>query len=150
MRQRLGTRRDRLAIAAFAYLAANVLHGADHLRQHLAGVNAVVGGGGAMLTAAAVVVVIAVRRRDPRAPQLATVVGFAAAILVTQSHVVPHWSALSDSYLDDIHPDVISWMVVLLEIAAAAALAGVGLSRLRQEEPPMMDTHRVLVGDGER
>ena len=96
MRQTLGVERDGLAIAATAFLAANLLHGADHLRQHLAGVNAAVGGGGALLTAAAVAVVVAVRRRDPRAPRLAAVVGFAAAVLVTGSHVAPHWSALSD------------------------------------------------------
>src|SRR5437899_8987831 len=92
--QRLGTERDGLAMAATAYLAANLLHGADHLRQHLAGVNAAVGGGGALLTAAAVVVFIAVRRRDPGAPRLAMLVGFAAAVLVAASHIAPHWSVL--------------------------------------------------------
>src|SRR5439155_22510128 len=147
--QRLGTRRDGLAIAALAYLAANLLHGADHLRQHLAGVNAAVGGGGALLTAAAVVVVMAVRRRDPRAPRLATIVGFAAAVLVAQSHIAPHWSALSDSYVDDIHPDVLSWVVVLVEIGTAAVLGAVGLHRLRRQAPSPVHASRAVVGTAE-
>jgi hypothetical protein len=122
-------RDDWLAIAAIAYLAANLLHGADHIRQELAGVNVAIATGGAMLTAAGVAVVIVALRHDPRTPLVATVVGFAAAILVAASHIAPHWSVLSDSYLDDVHPDTLSWVVVMLEIAAAAFLGSVGLYR---------------------
>jgi hypothetical protein len=127
MDQRPQTGRDWLVIAAGVFLAANLLHGADHMRQHLAGVDTEVMVGGALLTAAAVAVFIAVLRRAERAPLFATVVGFAAAILVLQAHVAPHWSALSDSYVDDIHPDALSWAVMLLEVAAAFVLGVVGL-----------------------
>src|SRR3954471_3707651 len=130
-KMRTGTRirEDWLALAAIAYLAANLLHGADHIRQELAGVNVAIATGGAMLTAAGVAVVIVALRHDPRTPLVATVVGFAAAILVAASHIAPHWSVLSDSYLDDVHPDTLSWVVVLLEIATAAFLGVVGLYR---------------------
>lgn len=36
MHKPAGTERSRLAGAAVAFLAANLLHGADHIRQHLA------------------------------------------------------------------------------------------------------------------
>jgi ABC-type uncharacterized transport system permease subunit len=124
--QPLRTQHCRLAIAALAFLVANLLHGADHIRQELAGVDIEVFIGGGLLTAAAVAIVIATWRRHPRAPLLATVVGLAAAILVAASHIPPHWSVLSDSYTNDIHPDAASWAVMLLEIAAALLLALVG------------------------
>jgi hypothetical protein len=124
--QRIG--QDWLAIAAFAFLAANLLHGADHLRQHMAGVDLAVKLGGALLTVAAVVVFR--RRRHPGAPLLATIVGFTAAILVAASHIAPHWSLLSDSYVDDIHPDALSWAVMLLEVATAFILGVVGAHAL--------------------
>ena len=129
MDQALRIRHDWLAIAAISYLAANLLHGADHIRQELAGVNVAVATGGAMLTAAGVAAVLIALRNDPRTPLVATIVGFAAAILVAGAHLAPHWSVLSDSYVDDIHVDALSWAVVLLEIAAALFLGAVGLYR---------------------
>jgi hypothetical protein len=126
---RLG--RDWLAIAATAFLAANLLHGADHIRQHLAGVDTEVFVGGGMLTAAAVAVRIVALRRSPRAPLIATVVGFGAAVLVAASHIAPHWSALSDSYIDDIHADALAWAVMLLEVAAGFLLGVAGVHGLR-------------------
>src|SRR5438477_8997496 len=119
--------RDWLALAATAFLAANLQHGADHIRQGLAGVDTEVFVGGAMLTAAAVAAAIAARRRSPRALLIATVGGFAAAVLVAASHIAPHWSALSDSDIDQIHPDALAWAVTLLEIAAGFLLGGVGV-----------------------
>jgi hypothetical protein len=127
-------REDGLALAAIAYLAANLLHGADHIRQELAGVNVAVAAGGAMLTAAGVAAVIIALRHDPRTPLVATVVGFAAAILVAGSHLAPHWSVLSDSYVDDIHVDALSWAVVSLEIAAALLLGAVGAYRMTSQQ----------------
>ena len=117
--------RDWLAIAAAAYLAANLLHGADHLRQHLAGLDVAVKIGGALLTMGAVATFA--RRHDPRAPLLAIAVGFSSAALVVASHLTPHWSVLSDSYIDDVHPDALSWAVVLVEIGTAFLLGVAGL-----------------------
>lgn len=119
--------RDWLGIAAIAYLVANLLHGADHLRQHLAGVDVQVLIGGFMLTAAGGAVVIATWRHHSYAPLLATVVGFSAAALVAASHIAPYWSVLSDSYINQIHPDALSWVVVLLEIASGAVLGVAGV-----------------------
>ena len=134
MRTRTRIRNDWLAIAAIAYLAANLLHGADHVRQELAGVNVAIAAGGAVLTAAGVAAVIVALRHDPRTPLVATAVGFAAAILVAASHIAPHWSVLSDSYVDDVHVDALSWAVVALEIAAALFLGAVGLYRMASQQ----------------
>jgi hypothetical protein len=136
MDQALRIRHDWLAIAALGYLAANLLHGADHIRQELAGVNVPVAVGGAMLTAAGVAAVLIALRQDPRTPLVATVVGFSAAILVAAAHIAPHWSVLSDSYVDDVHADALSWAVVALEIAAAFFLGAVGLYRTASRRAP--------------
>jgi hypothetical protein len=123
------TPRDWLAVSATVLLVANLLHGADHLRQHLAGVDVAVFVGGSMLTAAAVVVFRLRHHSD--APLLATAVGFTAAVLVAASHIAPHWSTLSDSYISDIHADVLSWAIMLLEVAAGFLLGVVGMQELR-------------------
>jgi hypothetical protein len=133
MRPRLRTGRDWLAIAAMAFLAANLIHVADHLRQHLAGFNAVIFVGGSMLTMGAVTVGIVALRHHRHAPLVATVFGFQAAVLVALAHIAPHWSVLSDSYIDDVHPDALSWGVMLLEVAAGFVLGVVGAHTLRAQ-----------------
>lgn len=121
--------RDPLLTAAVVFLAANLLHGADHLRQGLAQLDADARAGGAMLTAAAAAVVVLAVRRHRAAVPAAGLLGFTAAGLVTSAHVLPHWSGLSLSYVDDLTVDTLSWVVVLLEIAAALVLGGAAVSR---------------------
>lgn len=141
---RRGRQRSALAVAALAFLAANLLHGADHIRQDLAGVDLEVLIGGGLLTLAAMAVVLATRRRHPQAPLIATAVGLTATVLVAVGHIPPHWSVLSDSYTTDIHPDALWWLVMLLEIAAAAVLALVGAYRLHSEAKRRNRTGRPL------
>jgi hypothetical protein len=123
-------RGDALTVAALAFLTANLLHGADHVRQQLAGVNSAVMLGGAALTAAAVAVVVLVIRQSPHAPLFATAVGVSAAVGVAASHIAPHWGLFSDSYVNDIHPDPIAWAVMLLEVASGVVLGAVGARRV--------------------
>ncbi len=122
-----------LALASTVYLVANLVHSADHLRQHLAGVDVEVGVGGGLLTALALLVVVAAWRRHPRAPLLAMVVGFVSAVLVAASHIAPHWGVLSDSYVNDIRADALSWAVVLVEIATGLILGAVGAYCMRAQ-----------------
>ena len=129
--QSLRNGRDWLVIAATAFLAANLVHGADHVRQEFAGFTIAVFIGGTLLTVQAVAVFVLARRRDPRAPLFAAVVGFSAAALVAAAHIAPHWGVLSDSYIDDIDPDALAWAVMLLEVATAFALGIVGVLALR-------------------
>ena len=132
MQRSASTGSNALVTPAVAFLAANLLHGADHLRQGLDGVSLVVQLGGGLVTAAAVFAVVVAVRRHPSAPAVAVSVGFVAALLVIQSHVIPHWSVLSDSYVDDVHADAVSWVVVWLEIVTALLLGVVGALRLRR------------------
>jgi hypothetical protein len=121
-------RRDSLTIAAAAFVAANLIHTADHFRQGTGDLTWEILAGGSTLTVLAFVVLALALARHPRAALFAAVVGVSGAIGISAAHLPPHWSALSDSY-PDIGADALSWAVVLLEIAAAAALGAVGLRR---------------------
>ncbi len=122
---------DPLTMAAIAFIAANVLHTLDHLRQGLGGITTEVLAGGGVLSALAIATLVLALTRDRRAPLAAAVVGTWSALGVAASHIAPHWSALSDSYLD-IHVDALSWAVMLAEVAAAAVLGLVGFRTLRR------------------
>jgi hypothetical protein len=148
MQQQPKIGRDWLALAAIAFLAANLLHVADHGRQHLAGLNAVVLLLGTLVTASAVAVFIAVRRGSPYAPLLAAVVGFQAAIGVSASHIAPEWSVISASYSDDIHPDTLAWAVMLSEVVAGFLLGIAGLYSLRARARGGDDDAALTEGSG--
>jgi hypothetical protein len=124
-------RPDTLTLAAAAYVAANVLHTLDHLRQGTGGLATEVLAGGTVLSILAVVTLVLAVRRHPRAALWAAVVGTWSALGVVASHMAPHWSAFSDSYFE-IHADAVSWAVMLLEVAAAAYLGLVGFTELRR------------------
>src|SRR6476659_1267465 len=112
--------------ANIVFLAANLLHTADHQRQGLDGLTREILAGGCALTIAAIASLVLAYRRDERAPIFGAVLGLSAAVGIAASHLAPHWSALSDSY-PQIHADAISWAVVVLEIAGALLLAVVAV-----------------------
>ena len=66
---------------------------------------------------------------------VATAVGFTSALLVAQSHLAPHWSALSDSYIDDVHPDLLSWAIAVAEVVTALVLGAVGGREVSRHVP---------------
>jgi hypothetical protein len=114
-----------LAIAAVGFVAANLLHTADHIRQGLGGLSLA---GGATLSLLAIVVAVMALRDHPRAPAYAVVVGFSGAVGIAASHLAPRWSSLSDPY-PDLAVDGLSWAVMLAEIGAALVL---GIAALRE------------------
>jgi hypothetical protein len=115
----------RLGAAAALFLAANIVHTLDHVRQGIDRLAAEVLAGGTLLTIAAVLALVLALRRDPRAPVVCAGVGLAGALGVAASHLAPHWSALSDPY-SGLGLDMLSWAVMLGEIAAALVLATAG------------------------
>jgi hypothetical protein len=123
--------RSPLASASIAFVAANLLHTLDHFRQGVSGLSTEILAAGTTLTVLAIVVMAMALRDHPRAPAFAAVVGLSGAVGIAASHLAPHWSALSDPY-PQIHADTLSWVVVLLEIAAALVLAIVALRELRR------------------
>jgi hypothetical protein len=124
--------RNSLAVAAVTFVAANILHTLDHFRQGVSGLSSEILVGGTTLTVLAIVVMVMALREHPRAPALAAVVGLSGAVGIAASHLLPHWSALSDSY-PQIHADALSWVIVLIEIGAALGLAVVAIRELRRQ-----------------
>ena len=129
---RLRDRLDPLAAASVAFVAANMLHTADHLRQGTGRLTSEVLVGGTVLSLLAVALLAFTFRRHPRAPLIAAVVGLWAAAGIAASHLAPHWSAFSDPY-PGAGADALSWGVMLAEIGAALVLAFVGIVELRRQ-----------------
>jgi hypothetical protein len=125
----------RLLRANIIFVAANLLHTADHQRQGTGGLSWEILAGGSAITLAAIVSLVLAWRRDWRAPVFGTVLGLSAAAGIAASHLAPYWSAFSDSY-PQIHADAISCVVVLLEIGAAVLLAVAGAVELRRASSP--------------
>jgi hypothetical protein len=121
-----------LALAAIAFVGANVLHTLDHLRQGTGDLATEVLAGGTVLSILALLTLALALRDHPRAPLWAAVVGSWSALGVAASHIAPHWSAFSDSYFE-IDADALSWAVMLAEVLAAAYLGLVGFRALRRE-----------------
>jgi hypothetical protein len=117
--------------ANIIFVTVNLLHTADHHRQGTDGLTWEIYLGGSAITLAAIASLVLAYGRDGRAGIFGAVLGLSAAAGIAASHIAPHWSAFSDSY-PQIHADVISWVVVLLEIAGALVLAAAGLRALRR------------------
>ena len=127
-------RPDTLGLAATAFVAANLLHALDHLRQGTGTLATEVLAGGTVLSILAVLTLVLALRHYPGAALWAAVVGSWSALGVMASHVAPHWSAFSDSYFE-IHADALSWVIMLAEVVAAAYLGLVGFRELRRPAP---------------
>ena len=121
--------------AACVFLAANLLHTADHQRRGTSGLTTEIFVGGTLLTASAFLMAWLAWRRHPRAPLFAVVIGLSDAAGVAASHLAPHWSAFSNPY-PAIHPDALAWAAMLFEIGAALALAVAGALALRGSGAP--------------
>jgi hypothetical protein len=122
-----------LLAASTALLAGVVLHGVDHALQER-GVGALtteVRAGGAVNAALAGIVFVLALRNHPRAPTVAAFVGTYLVIGVSAAHFAPHWSAFSDPYAD-LDLGFLSWAAAAAEVAAAAVLAVVGITVLRE------------------
>ena len=127
------SRLDALAVASIAFLAANLLHTLDHFRQGIARESGEILGGGTLLTVLAIALLFFTIPRDPRAPGLATVIGFVSAIAIAAAHLAPYWGVFSDPY-SEAHVDAASWLIVFVEIGAALALGLAGLRDLRASD----------------
>ncbi len=120
-----------LRFATLAFVAAFIIHNADHARRGVdASPEPVVWAGtaAAMLTAA---IVTLVATRHGAAPRAAAIVGAAIAIGVAVTHLTPSASPLTDPLtVSGISP--LSWIAVLGEIITAMALSIAGLKADRK------------------
>ena len=112
----MNRRLDTLSLAATAFVAANVLHSLDHLRQGTGDLATEVLAGGTVLSILAVLTLVLALRRHPRAPLWAAVVGTWSALGVIASHAL-------------------SWVIMLAEVFAAAYLGFAGFRELRRPAP---------------
>lgn len=115
----------RLACAAALFVAVNVLHSLDHVRQGFDGLTPEILSVGTLLALVALVALVLALRADPRAAIVCAGVGLSGALGIAASHLAPHWSALSNPY-PEIGVDALSWAVMLAELTAALLLAVAG------------------------
>jgi len=90
---------------------------------------------GNLSTAIGIAVVTLVLLGNRHAPMLAAVTGLPIALGVAAVHLLPKWSALSDTFEGARHTGVspLSWTVVLIEIVGALAMGVVGFRIVREQ-----------------
>src|SRR5437868_4744129 len=124
-----------LRSTSVVFLVAVLVHGADHVRRGTDVVSSQVLVAGVVQFVLALVAVALVFRRHPLAPTVAIIVGFQSALGFTASHLLPHWSAFSDSFVGSQAGqgvNVLSWFTALFEIAADLAFGCAGVVVLRR------------------
>lgn len=121
-----------LQYAAAVYFVGFMFHNGDHVRRGFDVVTRHVFWGGTAVGLATVFALALVVIRHPMASRVAVAVGFGVALGVTAAHLLPEWSAFSDS-LPDGNPDAMSWAAVVAEIAGAFTLGMAGLYAVRSE-----------------
>ena len=115
-----------LRYPALLFLAGFLAHNADHLRRGLAVLTPEVlwiGSLSGVITLAAIGLTLLNYRFSPL---LAVAVGFGMALGVSIVHLLPRWSAFSDS-LVQANADAFTWLAVLAEISGALVFALAGL-----------------------
>lgn len=119
-----------LRYAALVYAAGFLLHNGDHVRRGFDVLTPEVFAAGTVTGVVAMAAITLALVGHRVAPLVAVVHGFSQALGVAAVHLLPHWSAFSDS-LPDGHVDALSWAAVLAEIAGALALGAAGAYALR-------------------
>jgi hypothetical protein len=127
-----GRRLDALSIASIALVGTMLLHGADHERQGTDLLTTEVQIGGSFLAVLAISTLYMTLSHNRHAALWCAVVGLYIAVAVTASHILPHWSAFSNSYTNEVDADVVSWLAMLSEVIAAFVLGVLGIRELRR------------------
>ena len=121
---------DRLRGAAIVFTGGFLLHNADHARRGMDVVTDHVVWAGTLVAIVAAVTLTLVFTRHPLAPTVAAAAGLGIAVGVTASHLLPEWSAFSDS-LPQGDVDGLTWIAVLAELGGALFLAAAGFKAMR-------------------
>jgi hypothetical protein len=112
--------------AGWAFVAGFMIHNADHMRRGVDAVTDAVLWGGTLVAIIAAVTLTLILTDHHTAPMAAAASGLSIAIGVSASHLLPHWSALSDP-LPGGRVDAFTWFAVLAEVAGALCLGVAGL-----------------------
>ena len=129
-----GTEWRRLWLAGAAFAVGTAVHTFDHVRRGQGSVSDELFAAGNVALALQIVVITLILTRHPQAPVLA-LTGLPLASAFIASHWLPHWSALSDSFVDD-GAAAFSWFASAAEISGAIAIAVAGLAVLRTSRAP--------------
>jgi hypothetical protein len=122
-------RRLTLTLGAYVFAVGLVLHTGDHLRRGTDVITDHVLVGGYIVAAVSVVTIGLILADHRLASITAAVGGFAVAVGVSAAHLLPTWSAFSDS-LPDQGLDAFTWFAVLVEIGGALLVGALGLREL--------------------
>jgi hypothetical protein len=122
-----------LRISASIYAFGLVVHTFDHFRRGLDASSAEVLWAGNLSTLLGVVAIVLVFSGHRWGPALAALTGIPVAVGVAAVHLLPSWSALSDSFPAGGNGiTALSWTVVSIEIAGALAMGITGLFAWRE------------------
>jgi hypothetical protein len=113
--------------AGWVFVAGFAVHNIDHMRRGLDVVTDDVVWGGTAVGIIAAITLTMVFTNHRLAPTMAAAAGIAIAFGVSATHLMPHWSALSDP-LPGGDVDAFTWFAVLAEVAAALVLGLAGLT----------------------
>ncbi|MCU1375579.1 MAG: hypothetical protein JWO68_2865 [Actinomycetia bacterium] len=122
----------RLVLAGWLFAAGSAIHTFDHLRRGQGSVSEQLYWAGNHALVLQVVVITLILTRHRLAPLLAACAGFPLALGFLAAHWLPHWSSLSDSFVDD-HAALFSWFASGAEIAGALAVGVTGLAMVRRQ-----------------
>ena len=128
-----------IKFAALVYALGLALHTADHLRRGLEVLTPEVQWAGNLSTLFGITAVALVLTNNRFGPLTAALTGVPVALGVAAVHLLPHWSAFSDSFPDAHGTGVsaLSWTVVSIEIIGALAMGVCGLLVLREQHRSM-------------
>ena len=122
----------RLRTAGLVFTAGFLAHNADHARRGVDAVTDHVVWAGTTVAVVAAVALTLVFTRHVLAPAVAMAAGFSIVLGVSASHLLPEWSALSDSLAQG-DVDALTWAAVMAEIAGALLLCLAGLQIVRRD-----------------
>jgi hypothetical protein len=121
----------RLVAAGYLFMVGSAIHLIDHLRRGQGSVTEQLYWAGNMALVVQVVVVTLILTRHRFAPFAAAAAGFPLGVAFTAAHWLPHWSALSDSFIDN-GASAFSYFASVMEIAGAFAVGIAGLMVIRE------------------
>src|SRR4051794_7105368 len=120
----------RLLRAGYLFLIGSSIHLVDHLRRGQTSVTEQLYWAGNLALVVQVAVITLILTRHRTAPLAGAVAGFPLAIGFAAAHWLPHWSSLSDSFVDT-RVSVFSYVASATEIAGALAVGFAGLAIVR-------------------
>lgn len=126
---------ERLRGPGIVFAVALALHAADHLRRSFSTLTPEVLWAGNLQTVGAAATLVLIFRRHRWAPLAAIAIGFPSAVGFVAAHLLPHWSAFSDSFIGarpEAHVNAFSWLAAVGEILADLWLGWAGLQVVRR------------------